>query len=143
LAAVRPASSCGQLLHRGQRVADAAVAERERLDAGLLQLLLERLLRSVRHDEIGLQRQDAFEVRIEQRADLRQLLDLCGALVETADAHHLRSGTHRKEHFGGSRHERDHPRSDGRRVRRLRGRLPTGAGHGTQDDRENDTNEAT
>ena len=57
-------------------------------------------LRTVDDDEIGLERQDALEIGIDERADLRTRRDLGRVRVVARHADDLRAGADREQHLG-------------------------------------------
>ena len=65
------------------------------------------LLRLVDDDEIGSQREDAFEVGVHERADARPAADLGRVLVETRHAHDGRACADGEEHLSDGWDERD------------------------------------
>lgn len=58
-------------------------------------------------NEARLERENLFEIRIEQRANLRDSPDLRGKAVEAADRGDAFAGTQREEHFGYRRDQGD------------------------------------
>ena len=68
---------------------------------------LEFGLRAVHDDEVRPHLQNPLDVRIEQRADPRQLLRLRRILVVAADRDDAIAGAHRKQHLGRRRNDRD------------------------------------
>ena len=85
----------------------------ERRNADALQTRDQLGLADVDDDEIGLQRQDALEVRVQQRADARPLRGLGRIRVEARHADDLIAGADREEHLGDRGDEAD----DSRRPR--------------------------
>jgi hypothetical protein len=73
------------------------------------ELLAKVRLRGVNDDEIRMQRQDALDVRVDQRTDTGKFVDVRRIAIETAHRHHLRTGPDRKEHLGHGGDERDDP----------------------------------
>ena len=90
-------------------------------DAGALQLLHQVELASVHHDEVRSQREDALEIRIEERSHALQVLHLRWILVEAADCDHLRPRADGKEDLRHRRDERDDPLGSSRCLRRREG----------------------
>ena len=74
---------------------------------GSIELRAQLRLRAVDDDEIGTERDDAFDVGIEQRADARQLPDFWRKPIVAADRHDAIAGTHGEQHLGGRRNDRD------------------------------------
>ena len=102
------------------------------------ELLLQVLLASVDDDEIGPQREDALEIRIEQRSHPLQLLHLRRVLVEAADRDHLRPCADGKENLRHRWNQRDDP------LRRAGCRAPTPQqdGHDERDSQGEDADSA-
>ena len=109
-----------QLADGLQRVLDAAVPVRVCPDARPLQPDLEIGLRTIGHDQVGLEREDAFRVGIEQGADAGQGLHLGGEVIEAADGDDMWSRADGEQHLGDGRDERDDPRGRPRRGLRRR-----------------------
>jgi ribonucleoside-diphosphate reductase alpha chain len=65
-----------------------------------LELRPELRLRAVNGNQVGAQRQDLLDIRVEQRADFLQLVDLWREMIEAADRDHLRSAAHGEEDLG-------------------------------------------
>ena len=81
------------------------VAEHRHARAG--ELADEIGLRLVHDDKVRLQREDPFDVGIEQAADSREAADLGRKPVEGPDADDPIAGAHVEEHLRGRRDERD------------------------------------
>ena len=71
--------------------------------------LIEIGLRAVHDNQIRPQRQDAFDVRIDQSADPRKPLRFGRVVVETADADNTVAGAHGEEHLGRGGNDGDDP----------------------------------
>ena len=66
-----------------------------------IQLRPQIVLRAVDDDQVGPQREDPLDVRIEQRANAGQLLDCGRKAVVAADGDDAIAGAHREQHLGG------------------------------------------
>ena len=67
-------------------------------------------LAAIDDDEIRPEREDALDVRVEQRAHPWQALDLRREMVEAADANDPRPGAEREQHLGDRGDQRDDSR---------------------------------
>jgi hypothetical protein len=96
----------------------------ERPDAGTGELGLHAPLRPVGDHEIRAQRQDPFDIRIQQSSHARQRRHLWREIVEAAHRDDLGTRPDCEEHLGQGRDERDDPpcrRRSGGRARLLVG----------------------
>ena len=66
-----------------------------------IQTTLEFSLRAVHDDQVRTHLQDLFDVRIDERAHLRQLLRVRREHVVGPDGNDAAAGAHRKQHLGG------------------------------------------
>jgi hypothetical protein len=69
------------------------------LDVRALETPLQLRLRAVEDDEVRMHLQDLFDVRIDKRADTRQLLAFWRIAIVAADRNHAIAGAHREEHL--------------------------------------------
>ena len=114
-----------EVSHHERDVLHAAVAERVRLDPGALQLALQLELGPIDDRQVRPEREDAFQVRVEQPADARDPVHFGWILVEAAHAHEPISGADGKEHLGDVGDEGDDPPWRGRGQRpEARGQRP-------------------
>jgi len=92
--------------NRFRDVGQSAVDVRKHGDAGGFELALQVGLSRVHDNEVGLEREEPFDVRVEQRAETRQLFDLPRIPIVAADADDPVAGADRKQHLRCCRHER-------------------------------------
>ena len=93
--------------HRYRDVRQPGVRVHERGDSCPSQLRQDVSLAAVDDDQIRPEREDPFDVGIEQRPHSRQALDLRREMVEAADANDPRSRADREQHLGDRGDEGD------------------------------------
>ena len=76
-------------------------------NARAIQLRAQIRLRSVQDHEVGLQRENSLDIRIEQRPDARQLLDLRRKPIVAPDGDNPVARSHREQHLRRRRDDRD------------------------------------
>ena len=104
--AADPLSERRDRLHQ---IRDVRVLVVEGRNAQPLQPLDQIALRAVEDDEVGPERDDALEIRIDQGADARSRLDGRRIVIEARDSHDLIARADGEEHLGHRGHQRDDP----------------------------------
>ncbi len=103
------ASTLAQLPDCREDITQRSMRVREQRNPRTLELRDQIALRRIRDDQVRAQRDDGFDVWVDQSADARQIGDLRRELIVTPDAHDLWAGADGEQDFSHCWDDRHNP----------------------------------